>query len=80
MPAVPRIARSLPRGPVTRPNQGIPVTATLHWADGSVTEVIATAVAWTHDSVEIRWTFDGDERNDWIAAADVRGRAAPGSG
>lgn len=79
MPAVPRIARALPHGPITRPKKGIPVIARLHWASGQDTEVLAEAVAWTQDSVEVRWQFDDAWRSDWISAKDVRSRTEPPS-
>jgi hypothetical protein len=52
----PRLARAIPSNPVTRPDTGIPVIATLHWNDGQTTEAAALATAWTRDAVEITWT------------------------
>ena len=75
MPSIPRIARVLPQGPITRPGQGVPVTAHLRWGNGQETDVPALAVAWTHVSVEVRWEHDGGWRADWISARDVRRRA-----
>jgi hypothetical protein len=72
MPVVPRIARTLPRGPITRPDAGIPVVARLRWASGDDTDVPAIALAWTRDAVEIHWDYTGAPRTDWIAAGDVR--------
>jgi hypothetical protein len=75
VPSVPRIARVLPQGPVSRPGQAVPVTARLRWANGQEVDLPALAVAWTHASVEIRWEYDGVLRTDWISARDVRRRA-----
>jgi hypothetical protein len=72
----PRLARAIPSNPVTRPDTGIPVIATLHWNDGQTTEVAALATAWTRDAVEITWT------SDWIppntsAAGDQKTSGTP---
>jgi hypothetical protein len=72
MPVVPRIARTLPRGPITRPAAGIPVIARLRWASGDDTDVLALAMAWTREAVEIRWDYQGTSHTDWIPAGDVR--------
>jgi hypothetical protein len=72
MVAVPRIARAIPKGDVTRPQEGIPVVARLRWASGHDVDVPAVAVAWTREAVEIRWQYQGDTRTDWIPAGDVR--------
>lgn len=71
----PRLARAIPSNPVTRPDTGIPVIATLHWNDGQTTEVAALATAWTRDAVEITWTWGPrtrEPRSDWIPAEHVR--------
>jgi hypothetical protein len=73
MPSVPRIARAIPKGPITRPELSIPVVARLHWANGQDIDVLATVIAWTHDAVEIRWEMAGiARRTDWIPATHVR--------
>jgi hypothetical protein len=72
MPAVPRIARAVPQGEITRPAEGIAVVARLRWAHGRDEDVPAVAVAWTREAVEIRWQSLDDVRTDWIPAADVR--------
>jgi hypothetical protein len=73
MPAVPRIVREVPKGNVTRPEQGIEVIARLRWHHGPLQLVLVTAVAWTQNAVEIQWEMDaGDKpRTDWIPADDV---------
>lgn len=71
--AVPRIARAVPKGTISRPEQGIPVLAFLHWYDGRDTEVPAIAVAWTRNAVEIEWEAPAvGTRRDWVAAEDIR--------
>jgi hypothetical protein len=74
MPAVPRIDRAVPHGPKNHPEQGIPVIATLHWHHGVDQEVLATAIAWTRNAVEVSWEMEPGEglRSDWIPAHDVR--------
>lgn len=79
MPAVPRIQRSVPHGPVTAARQPIEVIATIRWHGGDTTDEDAVAVAWTRTEVEVRWTDPwGGEHTDWIDAVDVRrlGQAA----
>ena len=73
MGQAPRILRAIPQGPITRPEQGIPVVAILRWHHGQNSEVSATATAWTRTEVEITWTTPwGDQREDWIPAGQVR--------
>jgi hypothetical protein len=74
MPSVPRIVRAVPHGPVTRPEQGLPVLARIRWHHGVEQEVPATATAWTRDGVEISWevSVGAGLRSDWIPAVDVR--------
>lgn len=72
MLSVPRIARALPHGPISRPETGLPVIARLRWASGQDEDVPAIAVAWTQDAVEIHWRHYDEPRADWIPAADVR--------
>jgi hypothetical protein len=74
VPVMPRIARSIPQGSITRPDPpGIPVFATVRWYDGRDTTVPAHATAWTRDAVEITWDAPGiGIRADWIPAGDVR--------
>jgi hypothetical protein len=74
MPAVPRILRAIPRGSISRPEQGIPVIARLRWQHGAEQDVLATAIAWTRDAVEVTWEMEAGEglRADWIPAHDVR--------
>lgn len=72
MSGVPRIARAVPQGPVTRPPKGIAVVARLRWAHGRDVDVPAVAIAWTQEAVEIRWQNLGEDRTDWIPARDVR--------
>jgi hypothetical protein len=70
---MPRIARAIPRGPVSRPEHAIPVFACIRWYDGRDTDVPAFATAWTSDAVEITWEAPGlGLRTDWVPAADVR--------
>ena len=71
----PRIVRAIPSEPVTRPDTGMPVIATLHWNDGHTAEVAALATTWTRDAVEITWTWSPrtqEPRCDWIPAEHVR--------
>jgi hypothetical protein len=72
MPAIPRIARAIPHGTITRPELGIPVVARLHWANGRDVDVAALAIAWTREAVEVRWQNRDEFREDWIPAGDVR--------
>jgi hypothetical protein len=75
MAPTPRIIRAIPSDPVTRPDTGMPVIATLHWHDGTTTEVAAIATAWTRDAVEVSWTWaprTQDPRRDWVPAQHVR--------
>jgi len=72
MSAVPRIARTIPHGTITRPELGIPVVARLRWANGQDVDVLAIAIAWTRDAVEVRWQNRDESRTDWIPAGDVR--------
>jgi hypothetical protein len=70
--AIPRILRAVPRGAITRSEQGIPVMAVIHWNDGWIARVPALARAWTSAAVEVMWeTPDGDFRTDWLPARDV---------
>jgi hypothetical protein len=69
----PRIIRALPHGPISRPEVGIPVFATIHWANGGEEMVPAVATAWTQAAVEVTWALGGSElRSDWIPADHVR--------
>jgi hypothetical protein len=79
MPAVPRIRRVAPEGSITRPAEGIPVIARIHWHHGVDQDVNATAVGWTREAVEISWEMEAGEgyRTDWIAAVDVRRQGEP---
>jgi len=71
--SVPRIIRALPHGPISRPEAGIPVFATIHWANGGEQLVPAIATAWTRDAVEVTWGVDRSGlRSDWIPAEYVR--------
>jgi|tagenome__1003787_1003787.scaffolds.fasta_scaffold19033036_1 hypothetical protein len=72
MSAVPRIARAIPHGNITRPADGIPVVARLRWANGQDVDVVAVAIAWTREAVEVRWQNQDEFRTDWIPAGDVR--------
>jgi hypothetical protein len=72
MSVVPRIARAIPHGTITRPAVGIPVIARLRWANGQDVDVAAVAIAWTSKAVEVRWQNHEESRADWIPAADVR--------
>ena len=73
MPTMPRIARAVAKGPVSRPEPpGLPVYARIRWHDGRDTDVPAIATAWTRDAVEITWDAPGlGLRSDWIPADDV---------
>lgn len=66
------IRQTPPAGRVTRPEEGVPVMATVRWgADGSAA-VLARVTAWSTNAVEISWVMPGvGPRTDWIAAADV---------
>jgi len=79
MPSVPRIARAVPKGPVTRPGKGIPVIARLRWANGQDVDVQAVAIAWTSEAVEIEWeqSAGAGRRQDWVPAPHVRRPEAP---
>ena len=73
MHAVPRIVRAVPSGPVTRPEHGIPVLASIHWHGGEDMELPAIATAWTREAVEVAWEAPAlGMRVDWIPAEDVR--------
>ena len=75
MPQVPRIARATPTSDAVRPQQPIPVDATMIWHDGSRQDFSALALAWTRSEVEVEWTTPwGDRRHDWIRAGQVRRR------
>jgi hypothetical protein len=78
MTGEPDILRITPKGPITRPQIGLPVLATLHHTQGGELDVPATATAWTRDAVEIAWVAPGGGlTNAWVPAADVRrGKAA----
>jgi hypothetical protein len=79
MPSVPRILRAVPRGGITRPEQGIPVVAWIRWHSGTVQDVPALATAWTREAVEVTWEAPQQGlRSDWIPAAAVRRGASPG--
>jgi hypothetical protein len=79
MPAMPRIYRSTPHGPITTAATPIAVIVTLRWMTSEPTDVLAQAVAWTRTEVQVEWQFEGRPRQDWIDAADVRrhGHARP---
>ena len=78
MPALPRIYRSSPTGPITTAPSPIPVLVTLRWKTTfEPTEVLAQAVAWTRTEVEVEWMFQGETRRDWIEATDVRRHGTP---
>jgi hypothetical protein len=72
MPSVPRIARAIPSGAITRSETGIPVVARMRWASGQDVDVVAVALAWTRDAVQVRWMHYEEPHTDWIPAADVR--------
>jgi hypothetical protein len=72
MSSVPRIARAVPAGAITRSETGIPVVARLRWASGQDVDVVAVAIAWTQEAVEVRWVHREESRTDWVPAADVR--------
>jgi hypothetical protein len=73
MPSVPRIVRAVPKGPITRPPQGIPVIATIRWHHGVEQDLPATAEAWTSEAVQITWEEPNlGLQSDWIPARDVR--------
>jgi hypothetical protein len=73
VPTMPRIARAVPKGAVSRPEPpGLPVFARIRWYDGRDTDVPAIATAWTRDAVEITWDAPGlGLRSNWIPAGDV---------
>ena len=78
MPAVPRILRTVPTGPITTAREPIPVIATIRWHGGQTSEESAHALAWTRTEVEVRWADPwGAERADWIDAGDVRRPGGP---
>lgn len=79
MSSVPRIARAVPKGPITRPDKGLAVIARLRWANGQDVDVEAVAIAWTRDAVEILWeqTAGEGQRQDWVPAAHIRRPGAP---
>jgi hypothetical protein len=74
MPSVPRIIRAVPKGAITRPEQPLPVLATIRWHHGVDKDVLAIAIAWTRDAAEIAWEIEVGKgfRTDWIPATDVR--------
>jgi hypothetical protein len=74
----PGVVYTTPRGPITRPEVGIPVLATLHSTVGQERDVPATATAWTRDAVEVAWVAEGvGFTRGWVPASDVRrGKAA----
>jgi hypothetical protein len=67
-----RIVRAVPAGTITRPDTPIPVIATIHWHRGEVTEMDATALAWTANAVQVEWRTSSGLRADWIPAQHVR--------
>ncbi len=78
MPSAPRIERASPDGPITMAAQPLRVTALIRWQTGHLSEVQATATAWTRTAVQITWTDPwGNTRSDWIPAADVRRTGQP---
>jgi hypothetical protein len=72
-----RIVRAVPTGSITRPAAPVPVVATIHWHRGDVTEMEATALAWTTDAVEVEWRSHLGLRTDWIPAQQVRRPGEP---
>lgn len=70
----------MPRGRVVRPEDGIPVIATVRWGAEGAAQVLAHATAWTAEAVEISWIMPGTgARIDWVPVADISrtaGRAA----
>ncbi len=74
-----RIVRAVPTGPITRPDTPVPVVVTIHWHRGDITEMDATALAWTSNAVEVEWRSHLGLRSDWIPADQVRrpGQPAP---
>jgi hypothetical protein len=78
VPTMPRIARAIPKGSISRPEPpGLPVLARIRWYDGRDTDVPAIATAWTREAVEITWDAPGlGLRSDWIDARDVRRSAS----
>jgi hypothetical protein len=78
MPDLPRIVRATPGGRITRPDKGIPVIATIRWHHGVDQEVLAVAIAWTAQAVEIRWEMERGQgrRTDWVPARDIRREGA----
>ncbi|MBL8932764.1 MAG: hypothetical protein JNL54_21795 [Kineosporiaceae bacterium] len=80
MSSVPRIARAVPEGTVTRAEPPIAVIVTMRWSTGETTDVRAEAIAWTRRAVQVRWRPPGGAvRTDWVSAEDVRrpGRPLP---
>jgi hypothetical protein len=67
-----RIVRAAPAGPITRPDAPVPIVATIHWHRGGITEVEATASAWSDQAVEVEWRSQHGLRRDWIPAQHVR--------
>lgn len=79
MASAPRILRVMPRGAITRPEHGIPVFATVRWANGADQQVPALAVAWTREAVQVEWEAPGSGlRADWLPARDIRRGGSPG--
>ncbi len=77
MGVMPRIRRAVtpPRASVTHADHPIRVIVRLEWQPtGEVTEVPATAIAWTRDVVQIvwQWDVDGTQHTDWVSADRVR--------
>ena len=72
-----RIVRAVPSGPITRPNTPGPVLVTIHWHRGDITEMDATALAWTADAVEVEWRSHLGLRCDWLPAQHVRRPGEP---
>lgn len=72
MASDPSIERATPRGAVTRPEQGIPVLARIHWlAEARDDHVPAIATAWTRDAVEATWNGPEGLRSDWLPAGYI---------
>ena len=67
-----RIVRAIPRGPITKPETPIAVIATIYWHRGEITEMDATALAWSDQAVQVEWRTHSGLRTDWIPAEHVR--------
>ena len=81
--AAPNIHRVMPeQDAIFRTDSPLEVYAAIRWANdqgqwGHPCEFPARAIAWSYQPapcVLVSWTYDGEVREDWLDAADIRRR------